>query len=92
MVPVVIRCIKGCDPRLGECFQQEHLSPRPEECSHGYTKDTVQTFRISQACGTNRGQRKSTKENVFLLFIHVKPFTLKKRCFEFLILIVMEDS
>lgn len=77
MVPVVIRCIRGCDPQTGGMSPAGTSELCPEECSHSYTEDTVQNPLISPACGTHGGQHKSIKGVLFILFIHVKHYILK---------------
>lgn len=61
MVPAVIRRIRGCDPQTGGMIPAGASELCPEECSHGYTEDTVQNPLKSLACGTHRGQHESTK-------------------------------
>lgn len=69
MVPVVIRCIRGCDPQTGGMIPAGTSELCPEECSHGYTEDTVQNPLISPTRGTHGGQHKSAKGS-FVYFIH----------------------
>lgn len=60
MVPVVIRCIRGCDPQAGGMVPAGTSELCPEECSHGYAADVVQNPVPSPACGTRGGQQQST--------------------------------
>lgn len=74
MVPVVISCIRGCDPQTGGMIPAGTSKLCPEECSHGYTEDTVQNPLITPRTEDNTNQPRGV---LFMLFIHMRHFILK---------------
>lgn len=76
MVPVVIRCIRGCDPQTVGMVPAGASELGPEECSHG-CKILCRTLTYPRPVVQTENNTNQPTGVLFILFIHVKDFRIK---------------